>query len=47
MTASKERFFDEIIKKNKIMKYKMLVVDMDDTLLTDDHEISNENAQCF
>lgn len=26
------------------MKYKMLVVDMDDTLLTDDHEISNENA---
>lgn len=25
------------------MKYKMLVVDMDDTLLTDDHEISNEN----
>jgi len=26
------------------MKYKMLVVDMDDTLLTNDHEISNENA---
>jgi Cof subfamily protein (haloacid dehalogenase superfamily) len=26
------------------MKYKMLVVDMDDTLLTDDHKISNENA---
>jgi Cof subfamily protein (haloacid dehalogenase superfamily) len=26
------------------MKYKMLVVDMDDTLLTDDHEISSENA---
>ncbi|MBF2708639.1 Cof-type HAD-IIB family hydrolase [Flavobacterium soyangense] len=26
------------------MKYKMLVVDMDDTLLTDDHEISIENA---
>ena len=25
------------------MNYKMLVVDMDDTLLTDDHEISNEN----
>jgi hydroxymethylpyrimidine pyrophosphatase-like HAD family hydrolase len=25
------------------MKYKMLVVDMDDTLLTDDHELSNEN----
>ncbi len=25
------------------MKYKMLVVDMDDTLLNDDHEISNEN----
>ena len=26
------------------MKYKMLVLDMDDTLLTDDHTISNENA---
>ncbi|TRX36279.1 Cof-type HAD-IIB family hydrolase [Flavobacterium restrictum] len=26
------------------MKYKMLVVDMDDTLLTDDHKISKENA---
>jgi Cof subfamily protein (haloacid dehalogenase superfamily) len=26
------------------MNYKMLVVDMDDTLLTDDHEISKENA---
>jgi Cof subfamily protein (haloacid dehalogenase superfamily) len=26
------------------MKYKMLVVDMDDTLLTDNHEISIENA---
>ncbi|MFV5699396.1 Cof-type HAD-IIB family hydrolase [Flavobacterium sp. ZT3R17] len=26
------------------MKYKMLVLDMDDTLLTDDHMISNENA---
>lgn len=25
------------------MKYKMLVLDMDDTLLTDDHKISNEN----
>ena len=25
------------------MKYKMLVLDMDDTLLTDDHTISNEN----
>jgi Cof subfamily protein (haloacid dehalogenase superfamily) len=27
------------------MKYKMLVVDMDDTLLTDDHEISSENKE--
>ena len=27
------------------MKYKMLVVDMDDTLLTDDHNISNENKE--
>lgn len=27
------------------MKYKMLVVDMDDTLLTDDHKISNENKE--
>ena len=27
------------------MKYKMLVVDMDDTLLTDNHEISNENKE--
>ena len=26
------------------MKYKVLVLDMDDTLLTDDHTISNENA---
>lgn len=26
------------------MKYKMLVVDMDDTLLTDDHKISEENS---
>ncbi len=26
------------------MKYKMLVLDLDDTLLTDDHTISNENA---
>lgn len=43
MTASKERFFDET-RKQKTMKYKMLVVDMDDTLLTDDHKISNENA---
>ena len=25
------------------MKYKMLVLDMDDTLLNDDHTISNEN----
>ncbi|MBP6041202.1 MAG: HAD hydrolase family protein, partial [Flavobacterium sp.] len=25
------------------MKYKMLVLDMDDTLLTDDHTISEEN----
>ena len=25
------------------MKYKMLVLDLDDTLLTDDHTISNEN----
>jgi len=32
-------------KKNKIMKYKMLVVDMDDTLLTDNHEISSENKE--
>jgi Cof subfamily protein (haloacid dehalogenase superfamily) len=27
------------------MKYKMLVLDMDDTLLTDDHKISNENKE--
>jgi Cof subfamily protein (haloacid dehalogenase superfamily) len=27
------------------MKYKMLVLDMDDTLLTDDHTISNENRE--
>ena len=27
------------------MKYKMLVVDMDDTLLTDDHKISIENKE--
>ena len=27
------------------MKYKMLVVDMDDTLLTDNHEISSENKE--
>ncbi|MFV5691288.1 Cof-type HAD-IIB family hydrolase [Flavobacterium sp. LT1R49] len=27
------------------MKYKMLVLDMDDTLLTDDHIISNENRE--
>jgi len=27
------------------MKYKMLVVDMDDTLLTDDHVISSENKE--
>lgn len=27
------------------MKYKMLVVDMDDTLLTDNHEISIENRE--
>ncbi|MFV8270345.1 Cof-type HAD-IIB family hydrolase [Flavobacterium sp. GT2N3] len=27
------------------MKYKMLVLDMDDTLLTDDHTISNENKE--
>jgi hydroxymethylpyrimidine pyrophosphatase-like HAD family hydrolase len=26
------------------MKYKMLVLDLDDTLLTDDHTISVENA---
>jgi Cof subfamily protein (haloacid dehalogenase superfamily) len=28
-----------------MMKYKMLVLDMDDTLLTDDHTISVENRQ--
>jgi hydroxymethylpyrimidine pyrophosphatase-like HAD family hydrolase len=27
------------------MKYKMLVIDMDDTLLTDDHIISEENKE--
>jgi Cof subfamily protein (haloacid dehalogenase superfamily) len=27
------------------MKYKMLVLDMDDTLLTDDHQISKENKE--
>ncbi|WP_291102962.1 MULTISPECIES: Cof-type HAD-IIB family hydrolase [unclassified Flavobacterium] len=27
------------------MKYKMLVLDMDDTLLTDDHKISRENRE--
>jgi Cof subfamily protein (haloacid dehalogenase superfamily) len=27
------------------MKYKMLVLDMDDTLLTDDHKISKENKE--
>ena len=27
------------------MKYKMLVLDMDDTLLTDDHKISEENKE--
>lgn len=27
------------------MKYKMLVIDMDDTLLTDDHKISTENTE--
>ncbi len=27
------------------MKYKMLVVDMDDTLLSDDHKISTENKE--
>jgi Cof subfamily protein (haloacid dehalogenase superfamily) len=27
------------------MKYKMLVIDMDDTLLTDDHKISEENKE--
>lgn len=27
------------------MKYKMLVLDLDDTLLTDDHKISNENKE--
>jgi Cof subfamily protein (haloacid dehalogenase superfamily) len=31
--------------KSKKMKYKMLVVDMDDTLLTDDHRISNQNKE--
>jgi len=28
-----------------IMKYKMLVLDLDDTLLTDDHKISDENKE--
>jgi HAD superfamily hydrolase (TIGR01484 family) len=27
------------------MQYKMLVLDMDDTLLTDDHTISEENKK--
>lgn len=27
------------------MKYKMLVIDMDYTLLTDNHELSNENKE--
>jgi hydroxymethylpyrimidine pyrophosphatase-like HAD family hydrolase len=29
------------------MKYKMLVLDMDDTLLNDDHEISIEIKKCW
>jgi Cof subfamily protein (haloacid dehalogenase superfamily) len=29
------------------MKYKMIVLDMDDTLLTDDHKISNRNKQAI
>jgi hydroxymethylpyrimidine pyrophosphatase-like HAD family hydrolase len=29
------------------MKYKMLVIDMDDTLLTDDHIISEEKRNAF
>jgi hydroxymethylpyrimidine pyrophosphatase-like HAD family hydrolase len=29
------------------MKYKMLVLDLDDTLLTDDHTISVETAMLF
>jgi hydroxymethylpyrimidine pyrophosphatase-like HAD family hydrolase len=29
------------------MKYKMLVIDMDDTLLTDDHIISEKIKKCF
>lgn len=29
----------------KDLQYKMLVLDMDDTLLTDDHTISNENKE--
>ena len=27
------------------MKYKMLVLDMDDTLLNDDHQISEKNKE--
>jgi hydroxymethylpyrimidine pyrophosphatase-like HAD family hydrolase len=29
------------------MKYKMLVLDMDDTLLTDDHRISKKNKSAI
>ena len=29
------------------MKYKMLVTDVDDTLLTDDHEITKENREAI
>jgi hydroxymethylpyrimidine pyrophosphatase-like HAD family hydrolase len=29
------------------MQYKMLVLDLDDTLLTDDHKISDKNKQCL
>ena len=36
-----------IIKSGGKMKYKMLVTDVDDTLLTDNHEITRENKEAI
>eukprot|EP01136_Pigoraptor_vietnamica_P023671 Opistho-1_new@76018 len=43
--ASLQYFNRNLQKKSLRMKYKMLVLDIDDTLLNDDHQISEKNKE--
>lgn len=43
----KNKMMREFVNENKgeVLSYKMLVIDLDDTLLTDDHQISEKNRE--